>query len=201
MGPIPEGWSVGTLGEVAKERRDGVAAELLNGSMHYIALEHMPRHSIALADWTDADGVVSNKMRFSTGDILFGTLRPYFHKVGVAPVSGICSTYIVVAQPIAPEWFGFVLSVMSSVDFVSHTDRGSAGTKMPRTNWADMAAYKVAKPPMNLAAQFTTLVQPLVDRVITIIHENRELSAMREALLPKLISGELPVPETLGRTD
>jgi type I restriction enzyme, S subunit len=201
MGPIPEGWSVGILRDVAKERRDGVAADAMDGSMHYIALEHMPRRSIALADWSDAEDVVSNKLRFDTGDILFGKLRPYFHKVGVAPVSGICSTDMVVAQPVTPEWFGFVLGVMSSVDFVAHTDRGSAGTKMPRTNWTDMAAYRVAKPPVALAAQFTTLIRPLVDRIIAGIHENRTLSAMRDALLPKLISGELPVPEALRRAD
>lgn len=201
VGPIPEGWSVGTLGDVAMERRDSIAADALDGSMHYIALEHMPRRSIALADWSDAEDVVSNKRRFDTGDILFGKLRPYFHKVGVAPVSGVCSTDIVVAQPVTPEWFGFVLGVMSSVDFVAHTDRGSAGTKMPRTNWTDMAAYRVAKPPVELASAFTALNRPLVDRIIASIHENRTLSAMRDALLPKLISGELPVPEALGRAD
>lgn len=193
LGPIPEGWSVGTLGDVAKERRDGVAADEMDGSMNYIALEHMPRRSITLTDWSNAENVVSNKLRFRRGDVLFGKLRPYFHKVGVAPVDGVCSTDIIVAQPVEPKWYGFVLSVMSSVDFVAHTDRGSAGTKMPRTNWKDMAAYRLAKPPAAIAAQFTTLIQPLVDRIISGIHEARTLSAMRDALLPKLISGELAV--------
>lgn len=201
MGPIPEGWRVGTLRNVAKERRDGVAADAMDGSMHYIALEHMPRRSIALADWSDAADVISNKLRFDRGDILFGKLRPYFHKVGVAPVSGICSTDMVVAQPVTPEWFGFVLGVMSSVDFVAHTDRGSAGTKMPRTNWTDMAAYRMALPPVALAEQFTTLVQPVVERIIAGIHECRTLAAVRDSLLPKLMSGEVAVPEALGRAD
>jgi type I restriction enzyme, S subunit len=194
LGPIPEGWSVGTLGDVAKERRDGVAADEMDGSMNYIALEHMPRRSITLTDWSNAENVVSNKLRFRRGDILFGKLRPYFHKVGVAPVDGVCSTDIIIAQPVEPKWYGFVLSVMSSIGFVAHTDRGSAGTKMPRTNWKDMAAYRVTKPPAGVATQFTTLIQPLVDRIISGIHEARTLVATRDALLPKLISGELAVP-------
>lgn len=201
VGPIPEGWSAATLADVAKERRDGVAVEALDGSMHYIALEHMPRRSIALAEWSDAEDVVSNKLRFSRGDILFGKLRPYFHKVGVAPTDGVCSTDIIVARPIAPEWFGFVLSVMSSAAFVAHTDRGSAGTKMPRTNWTDMAAYPVAKPPAALAAQFTKAIEPMVARIVAGIHENHTLAAARDALLPRLMSGELAVPEALGRAD
>ena len=76
--------------------------------------------------------------------------------------------------------FGFALGVMSSAEFVAHTDRGSAGTKMPRTNWTDMAAYRVAKPPVALAARFTSVIQPLVDRIIAGIHENRTLSALRD---------------------
>lgn len=201
MGQIPEGWSMGTLGDVVKERRDGVPPDALDGSTHYIALEHMPRRSIALADWTNADGVASTKLRFDRGDILFGKLRPYFHKVGVAPVAGVCSTDIIVAQPVASEWFGFSLGVMSSDEFVAHTDRGSAGTKMPRTNWKDMAAYRVVKPPATVAAQFTDRVQPLVDRIIAGLHENRTLAAMRDTLLPKLMSGEVSVPEALRRAD
>ena len=200
-GPIPEGWRVGTLGDVAMERRDGVAADVLDGSMNYIALEHMPRRSIALADWTTADGVVSNKLRFDRGDILFGKLRAYFHKVGVAPIAGVCSTDISVARPVTPALFGFVLGVMSSDAFVAHTDRGSAGTKMPRTNWTDMAAYPVVKPPEALAAQFTKAIEPLVARIIAGIHEARTLAAARDALLPRLMSGELAVPEALGRAD
>ena len=61
---------------------------------HYIGLEHMPRRSIALGQWETAAKVTSNKSAFERGQILFGKLRPYFHKVGIAPLDGICSTDI-----------------------------------------------------------------------------------------------------------
>jgi len=151
----------------------------------------MPRRCIALSEWGDADGVESNKFEFKRGEILFGKLRPYFHKVGVAPVDGVCSTDIVVITPKTNEWFGFVLGHASSDAFVEHTNAGSTGTKMPRTNWTDMSRYAIAIPAEPLAEAFTSLIQPVIDSVNVAIHQARTLTDIRNALLPKLISGEL----------
>ncbi len=195
LGEIPEGWRTGHLGDVAENPRRGVQPEEIVPSTPYIALEHMPRRSIALSEWSDADALESNKFEFKRGEILFGKLRPYFHKVGVAPVDGVCSTDILVVAPTQPEWFGFVLGNVSSVDFVEHTNAGSTGTKMPRTNWQHMTRYELALPPPALAAAFNTRVQLPIDRIIKNIHESRTLAALRDALLPKLISGELRVKD------
>ena len=99
LGEIPEGWEVKGLGDVATEVRVSVQPQAIKPGTPYIALEHMPKRCIALSDWAVADGVGSNKFRFERGDILFGKLRPYFHKVGIAPLEGVCSTDIVVVAP------------------------------------------------------------------------------------------------------
>jgi type I restriction enzyme S subunit len=193
LGEIPRGWEVGTLGDVAEHPRRGVQPSSIRPDTPYIALEHMPKRCIALSDWSVADGLESNKFEFRKGEILFGKLRSYFHKVGVAPVDGVCSTDIVVVAPRVPHWFAFVLGVVSSNEFVEHTNAGSTGTKMPRTSWAEMARYEIALPPKAVAQAFTESVRPGVDRIIAAIHESRTLAALRNALLPKLISGELRV--------
>lgn len=193
LGEIPEGWEAGTLGNVAEHPRRGVRPDSIEPDAPYIALEHMPRRSIALSEWSTADGLESSKFAFKKGEILFGKLRPYFHKVGVAPVDGVCSTDIVVVTPQGPAWFGFVLGHVSSVEFVDYTDAGSTGTKMPRTSWSDMSRYEVAMPPEPVAQAFTDLVQPAIYRILEAIHESRTLAALRDAMLPKLICGELPI--------
>ncbi len=193
LGEIPAGWTVGTLADVAEHRRRGVQPSEIEASTPYIALEHMPRRSIALSEWGAADGLESNKFEFNRGEILFGKLRPYFHKVGVAPVNGVCSTDIVVVAPQAVKWFGFVLGHVSSDAFVEHTNAGSTGTKMPRTSWAEMTRYSVVIPPKSVAEAFTARIRSAVERIIASIHESRALAALRDALLPKLISGELRV--------
>ncbi len=193
LGDVPKGWEVGTLGDVAEHPRRGVKPSEIGASTPYIALQHMPRRSIALSEWSTSDGLKSNKFEFREGEILFGKLRPYFHKVGVAPVNGVCSTDIVVVSPRAGRWFGFVLGHVSSEAFVEHTNVGSIGTKMPRTSWGDMANYAVVLPPDSIAEAFTERVQPAVGRILASIHESRALAAVRDALLPELISGEIRV--------
>jgi type I restriction enzyme S subunit len=191
---LPKGWRAGTLGEVTENPRRGIQPEEIKSSTPYIGLEHMPRRCIALSEWGHADELESNKFEFERGEILFGKLRPYFHKVGVAPVDGVCSTDILVVRPKTPEWFGFVLGHVSSVELVNHTNAASTGTKMPRANWNDIARFEVALPPDSLAAEFTATIRPMIDRIIANIHESRTLAELRDALLPKLLSGELRVP-------
>ncbi|MHB1463716.1 MAG: restriction endonuclease subunit S [Thermoleophilia bacterium] len=194
LGKIPKGWEVGELGDVAEHLRRGIQSDKIKPDTPYIALEHMPKRSIALSEWGIADGLKSNKFEFRQGEILFGKLRPYFHKVGVAPVDGVCSMDIVVVAPQSEPWFGFVLGHVSSVEFVDYTNAGSTGTKMPRTNWAEMARYEVALPPEPVAGAFSKHVRSLVKRVNAGIYESRTLAALRDTLLPKLISGEIRVP-------
>jgi type I restriction enzyme S subunit len=201
LGEIPRGWEVGKLGDVADHPRRGVQPDSIKPDVPYIALEHMPKRCIALSDWGFAEGLESNKFAFKKGEILFGKLRPYFHKVGVAPVDGVCSTDIVVLAPQEPQWFAFVLGLVSSDEFVEHTNTGSTGTKMPRTSWSEMARYQLVLPPKAVAEAFTTLVRPSIERMIAGIHESRTLATLREALLPKLVSGQLRVAQlTNGRS-
>jgi len=195
---LPKGWREGTLGEVAENPRRGIQPDEIEPSTPYIALEHMPRRCIALSGWGYADNLESNKFQFKRGEILFGKLRPYFHKVGIAPTDGVCSTDILVIRPQEPAWFGFVLGHVSSVELVNHTDAASSGTKMPRTNWQDISRFGVALPPPSLVAQFTEEIRPLVDRIIANIHESRTLGSLRDALLPKLLSGEIRVRSRRG---
>lgn len=195
LGEIPKGWRVGTLGDVAQHPRRGVQPSDIEATTPYIALEHMPRRSIALTEWGMADGLESNKFEFKKGEMLFGKLRPYFHKVGVAPVDGVCSTDIVVVRPKSARWLGFVLGHVSSTAFVDYTNAGSTGTKMPRTNWSDMAKYAIVLPPDVVTEVFTRQVWPSVEHILASIHESRTFAALRDALLPKLISGELRVKD------
>ncbi len=191
LGPIPEGWELGTLGDVAENPRRSIKPDEVPPATPYIGLQDMPRRCIALDTWGRADEVGSQKSRFNTGDILFGKLRPYFHKVGIAPVDGVCSTDILVIVPKSEQWRSYVLSLVSSKEFVDYTDSHSAGTKMPRTNWKDMNRYPLAIPPVELAQAFQDCVADFHNRILLSIHQNRHLAALRDTLLPKLLSGEI----------
>ena len=200
LGHIPKGWTAGKLGDIDTNSRRGVQPGDIAPNTPYIALEHMPRRCIALGDWDDSADVASGKSAFKKGEILFGKLRPYFHKVGVAPFDGVCSTDILVLAPKSPEWFGFLLGHASSDELIQFTDLASTGTKMPRTNWSDISSFKVALPPKPIAAAFTRIIQPMLDRIHANLHQSRTLATLRDTLLPKLLSGELSLPAAMLAT-
>jgi type I restriction enzyme S subunit len=194
LGPIPKGWKAGSLGDVADSPRRGVKPSDVSPTTPYIGLEHMPRRCIALDAWGHAEDVASGKSQFKEGDILFGKLRPYFHKVGIASVDGVCSTDIVVVVPKSDDWHSYVVSLVSSKAFVDYTDSHSGGTKMPRTNWKDMSRYPLALPPVPLAKAFQDHVAAFHRRIGVNVRQNRRLAGLRDTLLPKLLSGEIELP-------
>ena len=198
---MPEGWQFRALGDLVHDVRDAVDPDAVAPDTPYVGLEHIPRRSIALAEWGFAAEVGSTKLRFRRGDILFGKIRPYFHKVGVAPVAGVASSDAIVIRPKAKQDFGFALAVVSSDAFVAHATQTSNGTKMPRANWGVLREYRVPMPPRALHARFEEFMASVVSAVANHVHRNRNLRTTRDLLLPKLISGELdvsalPEPET-----
>lgn len=191
---LPEGWRSGCLGELADNVRVGTDPSTIDPETPYIGLEHIPRKSITIGEWGVADDVGSTKTQIRMGQFLFGKLRPYFHKVGLVPVDGICSTDILVIEAKQDQWREFVLSAISSADLVDHVNAASTGTRMPRAKWQDLAAYEIAIPPDAVYQRYSKAVRPMHDRILAQIKESRTLAALRDTLLPPLMSGELRVP-------
>lgn len=195
LGAIPDGWELRPLGDVAREVRRSIDPGQVDPDTPYFGLEHLPRKSIALSEWGKASQVQSTKLAFKKGEILFGKIRPYFHKVGVAPVDGVCSSDTIVISPKSREHFSLVLACVSSEEFVSHATQTSQGTKMPRANWDVLAKYPVRLPPQSLLCRFNQVLGENVDQIQNLIFRKRNLRCTRDLLLPKLMSGEVDVAD------
>jgi len=195
LGKIPEGWEVVELGELAEQVRRGVDPTTVEPDTPYVGLEHIPRKSIALSDWGCAADVQSTKFLFRTGEILFGKIRPYFHKVAIAPLDGICSSDTIVIKEKDSRWFPVVLTTVSSERFIDEATRTSNGTKMPRANWDVLVKYPVPLPETAVLERFNQFVNDSLAQIHNLIFRNINLRQTRDLLLPKLISGELDVAE------
>lgn len=195
LGEIPVGWRVGKLGDIGKNIRDGISEDEIQPEMPYIALEHMPRKQIALDSWSTAVDVASNKSIFKKGNILFGKLRPYFHKVGVAFISGVCSTDILVFDSKRKEMFGFLLIVLSSDELIRYVSLAAEGTRMPRTSWQYMKEYPISIPDDSILSTFNSLVRTSIAKIENNIFQIQTLIQTRDRLLPKLMSGQLRITE------
>ena len=195
LGRIPEGWEVLQLGDVADQIRKNIKPENVESGLPYIGLEHIPRRSITFTEWDVSDEVQSSKLLFKERDILFGKIRPYFHKIAVAPFDGICSTDTIVIRPKSFEMYFIVLGTTSSVEFIDHATVTSQGSKMPRANWSILAKYPVYMPTLEIMNQFNDFVGDIVKKLQTLLFTNLNLRQTRDLLLPKLISGEVDVSE------
>jgi type I restriction enzyme S subunit len=192
LGPIPEGWCVGSYGDIAVETKSGVDPAAVDPETYYVGLEHIPQRSFTLIERASAATVTSRKWAFEPGDILFGRLRPYFHKVVEASFAGIASTDAIVIRP-RPGWKDLALQIAFSKEFVDHAVSTSQGTDRPRAQWSDLAAFKFAIPDHQTNELFAATVRPMVDLAANLATEDENLHTTRDLLVPKLISGDIDV--------
>ncbi len=190
-GPIPEGWLVQPIGNVVNRWRRSADPDAIADDTPYIGLEHMPRRHIALTEWGVAGAVGSTKSRFREGDILFGKLRPYFGKVGIAFTDGICSTDILVLRAIRAEFQEWALGHLSGESVIGYAAATASGTRMPRTKWSILERYPVAVPPLAVARVFAEQVRPYHSQMRVGASQSRTLAALRDTLLPQLLSGTI----------
>jgi len=189
---VPAGWKRKVLGDVCEEVREIVSPGSIDPDTPYIGLEYIPRRSISLNEWGRVEQVTSSKLRFREGEILFGKIRPYFHKVGVAFVDGVASSDAIVIRPLDLKVHGLVLMTVSSDPFVAVTAQTMReGSKMPRADWKQMQEYPVALPPHGLLGTFASQIQSIVEQLKTFSFANQRLRAARDLFLPRLMSGEI----------
>lgn len=190
---LPEGWRMACLGECCALIKTISKQDERTGNELYIGLEHMPKDSICLRAHGVAADVVGNKTEFRKGDVLFGKIRPYFHKVGFAQFDGVTSTDAIVMRAVEGKQ-AFLLAVASSDEFVSYaTATSKTGTKMPRADWAAMKSYQVPIPSADVASRFENICESFLSAIAqcsSLIVAAREA---RDRLLPKLMSGEIAV--------
>ena len=190
---MPDRWSFAPLAGLCEEVRDMVDPTAISPETAYLSMEHMPQKSISLSVWESAQKVGSTKLRFQVGDVLFGKIRPYFHKVGLAAIAGITSTDVIVVRVVDLSALPLVLMIMSSTNFVGHAVTTSNGTKMPRADWKILRQWPVLIPDDTVLLQYQSAVSPLLDQMSTLVFQNRALARARDLLLPKLMSGQLDV--------
>lgn len=191
LGKIPKGWKSGALDELVEPRVEKVAATPDKDLTRYIALEDMPSKSLELSKYQLGSAVNSSIIRFRKGDILFGSMRVYFHKVGLACFDGITRTTTFVLKPRKERLRHFSLLHLFSDEVIAFATTASIGTTIPYVRWDSLRKYRLAIPPDELLSRFDELVGNLTSKIATQGEESRTLADLRDSLLPRLLSGNL----------
>lgn len=186
-------WEEGILGDIAINVRNSINSLNIQTDAKYVGLEHIDRRNVTLSRYGFGEQVTSNKSAFETHDILFGKLRPYFHKVCFAPFAGICSTDILVIRPKLLDYFAYCLFAFFQNDVVEYANIGSGGTRMPRTDWSTLKTFPIAIPDSNTIKRFNDVALPAIKKISHNQFQIFTLEKLRDTLLPKLMSGEVRV--------
>jgi len=200
LGEIPEGWRVKSLPEIievnpTRTLRKGDVAP-------YLDMANMPTrgHTPDLV----IDRMFGSGMRFMNGDTLVARITPCLENGKTAYVDflksgqiGWGSTEYIVLRPKEPlpAEFAYCLARSESFrDFAIQSMTGSSGRQRVPAVSLDHLFLPAAPEP--IARAFGLAVAPLFARASKAATESRTLAALRDMLLPKLISGELRVEGT-----
>ena len=72
---------------------------------------------------------------------------------------------------------------------------GSGGSVVTNLSTSRFSKLRLIAPPVNLRRAYHSSMMPVFVRILTNVRESRTLAALRDALLPKLISGEIRVKD------
>ena len=195
LGEIPEGWQIAPLPRAVevnptRSLRKGIVAP-------YLDMANMPTHGHSADEVVDRE--FGSGMRFMNGDTLVARITPCLENGKTAFVDfledgqvGWGSTEYIVLHPKAPlpEEYAYCLTRSTEFrDFAIQSMTGTSGRQ--RVPAESLSHYRVVVPPRPIAEAFGRAVKPRFARASAAIHESRTLAALRDALLSKLISGQL----------
>lgn len=201
LGEIPRGWRVTSLAQYALLNNESWAKETRPDVIQYVDLGNTKWGRVEeIVEYTKADAPSRAQRVLRAGDTIVGTVRPGNGSYALVPEDGWTgSTGFAVLRPKREEYLELVYltaTTKENIEMLAHL--------------ADGAAYPAVRPDVVLATslvttesdhlirRFSEIVSPLLRRMAASNNESRTLAALRDTLLPKLLSGEVRVPEPEG---
>lgn len=189
FGDVSAATELGTLSDICSYSRDRVAVSELNASTYFSTENMLPGKAGA----TEAASLptIPQTTACHKGDTLISNIRPYFKKIVYCEDRCGCSTDVLCFTPVQPKYAAYLFSTLYADKFFAFMVAGSKGTKMPRGDKQQIMAYPAALPSDEELDEFNKLALPILAQLHSNKAENKRLSATRDALLPKLMSGEI----------
>ena len=197
LGKIPKGWEILPLPEVIEINPRRV---LKKGAIApYLHMENLPKQGHRPNNWRDRK--FNSGTKFINGDTLLARITPCIENGKTALVDFLAESevgwgsteYIVFRpKPPLPVEFGYYLARSDDLRaFAIHNMTGTTGRQRVPHSCFDY--YQLPVPTEQVAKRFGEIVQPFMEKIRANGEQSRTLQEIREALLPKLLSGEIRV--------
>jgi type I restriction enzyme S subunit len=198
LGKVPRGWRVGTVGDTISLSKDS----LVPGDFPNEIFEHYSIPSFdegRIPKQSKGEEIKSSKFIVTHQSVLLSRINPDRSRVWL-PLENkerrsICSTEYLVVIPKKHTTKEYLYSLFCSRSFQEIFITMVTGTSSShqRVKAEYFLSMEILEPPKAIIHAYTKIVTPMFERIAANLHHTRTLAALRDALLPKLLSGEVGV--------
>lgn len=196
LGMIPEGWKVGRLTEIASYM-NGLAMQKFppennEDSLPVLKIKELGQGFCG----TDSDRCscnIKDECKVHNGDVIFSWSGTLLVDVWCGGDCGLNQHLFKVTSKEYPKWFYYYWTKHHLQEFI-HIAKDKAVT-MGHIKRGHLEEALVAIPDNDSMERAHELFEPILSKMISLRLENSRLSLLRDTLLPRLMSGELEVPE------
>lgn len=196
LGMIPEGWKVGRLTEIASYM-NGLAMQKFppennEDSLPVLKIKELGQGFCG----TDSDRCscnIKDECRIHDGDVIFSWSGTLLVDVWCGGDCGLNQHLFKVTSKDYPKWFYYYWTKHHLQEFI-HIAKDKAVT-LGHIKRGHLEEAMVAIPDNDSMEKAHELFEPILSKMISLRLENSRLSLLRDTLLPRLMSGEIEVPQ------
>ncbi|ALZ11371.1 restriction endonuclease subunit S [Pseudomonas aeruginosa] len=190
---IPKGWGIKSVSNIARFATGKIEVSSLTVE-NYISTENMLENRGGISHASSLPAVATVPT-FESGNVLVSNIRPYFKKIWLARFDGGRSNDVLCFEAKEDGCQEFLYNLLYQDIFFEFMMRTSKGAKMPRGDKEAIAGWKFPCAPLELRKAFSKKVRTFYSYIESINLESKQLSELRDTLLPKLLSGDLSVAD------
>ncbi|MEO9382731.1 restriction endonuclease subunit S [Chromobacterium phragmitis] len=199
QGLVPRGWGVDTLASLFRLHKGSVNP----GARPEVEFQHfsLPAFDAGQMPVLErGDAIKSNKTTIPENAVLLSKLNPHIPRVWLPSSVGenaVCSTEFLPFVPTGPSTTAFIYSLLTTSDFIQLLCQLVTGTSNShqRVKPDSVLSLPCVVPPSEVVSAFDAIVNRLLNRLKANREQAQTLASLRDTLLPRLISGQLRLPE------
>ena len=199
LGLVPQGWQGGTLDDLSDLNSQSWSGRHHPERVRYLDLANVKDNEVATVTEFAFDEAPSRARRvLRSGDTIVGTVRPgnrsfaFIHE----PVPDLtASTGFAVLSPTVVENTAFVYLAATQDASIEHLSHVADGGAYPAVRPDVVSALACVVPSAEILRAFNAVACPLLEKVSANQRQAQTLATLRDTLLPRLISGQLRLPD------
>jgi type I restriction enzyme S subunit len=193
---LPEGWAITSLSSLGVVNKDSLGTRDRPDKVRYIDISAVQTGVATIPeaiDYSDAPGRARRLVQH--GDVIWSCVRPNRRSYALMwqpdPLIVVSTGFAVLSAVEVP--FTYLYLATTEDDFVAHLTNRATGAAYPAVSSTDFQDAPLVRPDDMTLAAFHERCLPMLEMKHQLLAQNERLAEVRDALLPKLMSGEIAV--------